>query len=338
MSDPTATKQPHHHGHDHEHDPHAAHKSPAAPKHLDPHKPLNGNQTASTPKKSAAQPQRQQNPTYTDARLYAEQLFRRQGEMVGMMGNAARDGLTAFSLRSSAAYNDAGNIGLALFEVALAAFPAASSFAKALAEMKSARNSLALIGKLKSISERAEKIHHGLEEAEPVVKGIEATKGLAHSVGEVGEKREAQTETQEKAEFQIETLSSLRELTEDGAASRWAREDSISGLMQLVEYSDPSIDLGQVVREVLGPMPAPGDLAALKPVAVEFEMKLYERYYLDTGKVTKQTVHIELSEGPITWAGIPEAVVERFRETGKMDVLENHPKVKHIDELRTLRN
>jgi hypothetical protein len=98
--------------------------------------------------------------------------------------------------------------------------------------------------------------------------------------------------------------------------------------MQLVEYSDPSIDLLQVVTSALGPMPAPGDLALLKPVATEFEMKLYVNYYLDTGKVTRHVVSVDGFER-VDWEGMPRSVIERFIETGKSDVLNNHPKVKH---------
>lgn len=308
---------------DAEHDPHRARKVSNA---------LLRKHAASSGKQPVATPQKQPNPTYTDARMYAETLFRRQGEMVTMLAGAARDGLTAFSLRSSEAYNHVDSIGLALFEVALSALPVGSAFAAAFKEMKSAKNSLALIGKLKSISEQAEKIHHGFEKVEPIIKGVEEVKAVGHNIHEIAEKHEIHTETQEKAEFQIETLSSLRELTESGTASRWAREDSITAIMQLVEFSDPSIDLRKIVSDALGPMPAPGDLAALKPVATAFEMKLYESYYLDSGKVSRHVVNVDGAER-VEWEGLPEAVIERFKETGNWDVLDSHPKVK-----RTHRN
>ena len=113
------------------------------------------------------------NPTFYDARDYVRKSFGRQSQLVGFLSTAARDGLTAFEKRSSEAYNKVDSVGLAMFQIALAAIPAATALSGALHELSSGERALALMASMKKVSHTLEHVHEELEQVESAAEGVE---------------------------------------------------------------------------------------------------------------------------------------------------------------------
>lgn len=274
------------------------------------------------------------NPTYVDARLYAGMYFRRQGELAHLLSQACRDGLQAFSIRSSEQYNKSDSMGFLLFKLALDAVPAGGALVQTLHELttnQKLRELTGLVSALKKAAEGTEKVHQKIEKAEKVTERVKKGTEAIEKKNDIGEASEAK----EKGDFELETVSTLGELLSDSVAARWQNEDQIDAMLQQLEYTDSSINLEQMIKKVLGAPPNPSAVKGLvSEAAQQFELLLYLQFYVEAGKATYVT---EDWDGSIRseFEGLPPGVVRRFEELGKTSLLVHHPKMKKRHTLRT---
>ena len=299
------------------------------------HKPTASANQSSQAKASTTTPQ-VPNPTYVDALHLLEQHFRREAEIAGLFGRAANDGFEAFKIRSSTEYNKSSSRALQLFEIALTAIPAGGAVLGVMTELTTGAKKAALVARLGKTAKGAERvgsaiesIHKTHETVEKAANGAEEVKKVyeagekIHAPGEAGE---AKSEAKERGDFQIETIHNLTELQVDSLEARWGKEDLAFGLLRAAEYS-VGVDLVKDVDAALYKLPDPGSLKEpLRQAADNFELQLYLDYYVEAGKATYETIDTD-DQVRHEFHGIPSAVVGRFDELGKKDLLLSHPKL-----------
>jgi hypothetical protein len=281
----------------------------------------------------------QMNPTYVDAVASVERHFRREAEICGLLDRAANNGFEAFRLRTSVEYNRSTAVALALFEAALALVPAGAAMLGVLKELTSGANAMKIAVKVAELggdARRAENVIDRISQAQGVAKHLaEETKDVK-LVKDAVEKvlvghgtAEARTKAQATGDAQIEILHSLTELSADDMQARFSREDVVVGMLKLLETSAATNRLDKLVEETLGELPDGKGLGqAAVAAADEFEIKLYVQWYLDSGKTAKLVTYSNGTPVSESWEGMPDAVRERFRALGKLDLVESHPKLR----------
>lgn len=273
------------------------------------------------------------NPSYLDARLYAAKFFRRHGELALLLSQACRDGLQSFSIRSSEQYNKSDSMGLMIFELALAAVPAAGALVQTLHELSTSeklRELTRLAHALKKVASASERAHERIGKIEGVTERVKKVTEVTEKAGAISEAGESK----EKGDFEMATVSSLSDLMSDSVAARWRSEDFTDEMLESLEYTDPAVDLKAMVVGVLGPLPSPDAVkGAVSQVSQEFELKLYLQYYVESGKTT-YVVDEQDGARRVDFEGIPRGVVRRFEELNRSSMLIDHPKMKHRKTVR----
>jgi len=232
-------------------------------------------------------------------------------------------------------------MGLMIFQLALAAVPAAGVLAQTLHELSTSEKlqELTRLGAtIKRLAGASEKVHKAIEKvasaSDLAHKAIGKVEGAAERVKKVSEAAEKghtiseAGEGKEKGDFEMATISNLSDLMSDSVAVRWRNEDYIDEKLEQLEYVDPAIDLKENVEKVLGKLPSADAVkGAVREVAEEFELRLYVQYYVEPGKVT-YVLDEQDGASRAEFEGIPRAVVRRFMDLNKASMLIEHKNLK----------
>ena len=170
----------------------------------------------------------------------------------------------------------------------------------------------------------AEATHHAAETAAKHAAGTfeaahtgKLVQETAKQTGEVVEKAGARSEAAELADYRIEQINSLRQLDSAEAKQRWILEDLLRPAVEAWQFTPASIDLKFMVTSILGPMANPGALDTVDAVTEQFELQLYNDYYVTSGRAQFTTEETGWAAYPTPekkcWEGLPEGVEKRMR-------------------------
>src|SRR5262249_55864373 len=141
---------------------------------------------------------------------------------------------------------------------------------------------------------------HDLEKAEQAARKasevFEATHAVrlgeeaAKQAGELPEKATGGSEAREKADFQIEIVESLSDLTVENVTLGIERRRKMEEMLRELEHTGDIVDLEAMVKTLLGPLPeVKGLKETVKQVSEQFELQLYNVYYISSGRAERVT-------------------------------------------------
>jgi hypothetical protein len=148
---------------------------------------------------------------------------------------------------------------------------------------------------------------------EKLVEPVEKLKAAGKAVGEA--KSHEVEEEKGRVEFQIATINSLSKLETSFVHHRLEAMNQFKDRLEALRDAPPSINLDYEVKNILGPKPPDAGLEqAMQLAQDQFELRLYEQYYVKSGRAYRQN---EMYSGEIlTWSleGVPHKVKEKVRE------------------------
>lgn len=249
------------------------------------------------------------NPSFEDARDHVRTFFGRQREVGNLLVDMKDTGFQRFKLYSSEAYNQEESGLMEVFEIALKGVAAA-------APLLQLWTVLAKHGKF--AAELPKKLAEAAEGLAKAVEGGEKVTDPAKKVKEAKEKATKGDEAKEHAELEIEVINNLAELRVDNMAKRWEEEDAIMAALESSKMAPPELNLKAMVQLNLSPVPNSNGLRkAMMDAANSFELDLYRRYYIDSGKAR---IQVRMDSAGNSYGqsilGVPDAVQERLGKGG----------------------
>ncbi len=263
------------------------------------------------------------NPTYMDAKFYAEKYFRRQAETASFMHDAATTGFDTFKSNTDAAFERTDTLAGQLFELAIATSSSAGFVV--LAFMKTMRAGVKL-------TELQAQIREAAEATKETAEGINSVREAVEKGQAIPEASKSRSEATERADFMIEASNSILDMALESVKERWNKEDNVDTLLSAVEYAPPTVDLMRVVRRALPSMPEAADVVeSSENTKSRFEYLLYYQYYAESGKATNVVYTTEDDDSKLDDAAakgerkvgdienVPARVLERIQTFGKMN-------------------
>jgi hypothetical protein len=166
-------------------------------------------------------------------------------------------------------------------------------------------------------SEHLEKLSKGLEAAKKVqevvktvgVEAPEAVKKMKESHGG--------TEAKERGDFQAEEINELSKLSIDVFAKTRPLEDQIVAKLMALRDAPGTVNMTAMVKQDLGEIPDGNLEDAMLQAQNAFEISLYKRYYLDSGRAYMAILQWG-GDREDTWKleGMPDGVYDRLWHLG----------------------